>query len=94
LIENEVPSGPVRDILEVLTDQELAKRGTIVDLIHPDAGKVGDFKTWGFPIKFSEAATGFNAPAPKLGANNEEIYRRFLGLTLDQLAVLKAEKVI
>lgn len=94
LVQCEVPCGPVRDILDVLQDQELIKRGTVVDFEHPKTGKVEGFKTWGMPIKFSEVSVGFEKPAPELGAHNQEIYEGLLGLTSAELEALKANKAI
>ncbi|KKM10106.1 hypothetical protein SY88_15825 [Clostridiales bacterium PH28_bin88] len=94
LIKYEVPCGPVRDILDVLQDEELKKRGTIVDLEHPAVGKIDGFKAWGLPIKFSEAEAGFDRPAPILGAHNQEVYGRMLGLKEDDLEKLEKEEVI
>ncbi|WP_206811563.1 CaiB/BaiF CoA transferase family protein [Paradesulfitobacterium ferrireducens] len=94
LIQYEVPSGPVRDVIDVLKDQELIKRGTLVDIQHPTAGTIKGFKAWGYPIKFSEAEAGFDQLAPFLGANNKEVYRDLLGLTDAEIEELRANKVI
>ncbi|MHB1404909.1 MAG: CaiB/BaiF CoA transferase family protein [Desulfitobacteriaceae bacterium] len=94
LVKHEVPSGPVRDVIDVLQDKELAKRGTIVDIQHPTAGTIEGFKTWGFPIKFSEAEAGFEQPAPFLGAHNKDIYQDLLGYTAAEMEELKSNNVI
>ena len=94
LVKYEVPCGPVRDFLDILQDEELAKRGTLVDIQHPTAGKIEGFKAWGFPVKFSEAEVGFKQPAPILGAHNKEIYEDLLGLTPAEIEELKSNNVI
>ncbi|WP_206811570.1 CaiB/BaiF CoA transferase family protein [Paradesulfitobacterium ferrireducens] len=94
LIKCEVPSGPVHNFLDILQDEELAERGTLVDIQHPTAGIIQGFKSWGYPIKFSEAEAGFDQPAPFLGANNKEVYRDLLGLTDAEIQELKTMNVI
>jgi len=48
----------------------------------------------GFPLKFSNADVGYHAPAPMLGANNDEIYQGLLGLSRSEMDELKKVQII
>ncbi len=70
-----VPCGPVLDMKELLEDESLAERGTVVEVDHPERGK---FKTVGNPIKLSDSAVEVT-PSPLLGEHTEEILRHVVG---------------
>ncbi len=88
-----VPSVVVRTALEALADPRLHASGAIQKLVHPDAGEI-DAVGAGVPIRMSDAKVGLDRPAPKLGADNADIYGGLLGLDAQALARLKAEAVI
>ncbi|MEW6661343.1 MAG: CaiB/BaiF CoA transferase family protein [Bacillota bacterium] len=90
----EVPCAPVRDILKVLQDEELKARGAIVDLEHPATGVIDGYKSWGMPIKFSDAKAAFDQPAPFLGQHNHEVYADLLGLSESELRELVLQGVV
>ena len=46
------------------------------------------------PLRFHGADPVDTVPSPKLGQHNDEIYGDWLGLSADELAALRAEKVI
>ena len=89
-----VASGIVATIPEVLSDPQLIHRGMIVDLIHPELGKVQGAVAHDIPVRLSESKGGFDLPAPYLGAHNEEIYCGLLGYSLEDLRQLEKEGVI
>lgn len=89
-----VASGIVATIPEVLSDPQLIHRGMIVDLIHPELGKVQGAVAHDIPVRLSESKGSFDLPAPYLGAHNEEIYCGLLGYSLDDLRQLEKEGVI
>lgn len=88
-----VPSVVVRSALEALADPNLHASGAIQRLVHPDVGEI-DAVGSGVPIRMSEAKVGLDRPAPKLGADNQDIYGRLLGLGSEDIARLEAEKII
>ena len=94
LQRNEVPAGPVHTMPELLTHPHLQAREMVVDLEHPSAGALPGVKGFGMPIHFVNNPVQFDQPAPLLGAHNEEIYGKGLGLDAAALAELQAKGVI
>ncbi len=94
LQQHEVPAGAVQTLPELLTHPQVQARQMIVDLVHPTAGPLPGAKGFGMPIRFVEHPLQFDQPAPLLGAHNEEIYARRLGLSASHLAELRAKGVI
>ena len=89
-----VASGIVATIPEVLADPQLKHRGMIVDLVHPELGKVKGAVAHDIPVRLSESKGSFDIPAPYLGAHNDEIYCGLLGYNREWLDRLKKEGVI
>ncbi len=85
-----VPAGPVFDTKELRDDPHLRKSGMFVTVKHPTRG---DFTMPGWPVKMSESNVPVVA-APLLGQHTEEVFSEMLGYMPDQVAELKAEKVI
>jgi formyl-CoA transferase len=84
-----IPCAPIYDISQVVADPHIAGvRQMFVDIEHPVAGKV---KLTGSHIKLSDTPTSVRTPSPSLGQDNGEIYGKFLGLSLDDIAALKQE---
>jgi crotonobetainyl-CoA:carnitine CoA-transferase CaiB-like acyl-CoA transferase len=89
-----VPSAEVRNPDEAVKDPRVLARGETVRLEHPKFGAVDDVYGMGIPIKFSEAPTGFDQPAPAIGEHNELIYTGMLGYSKETLDRLKSDGVI
>jgi formyl-CoA transferase len=85
-----VPSGAVFDTKELRDDPHLRKRGMFVTVKHPTRG---DFTMPGWPVKMSDSNVPVVA-APLLGQHTKEVFSEMLGYTAEQVAGLKAEKVI
>lgn len=94
LQQHEVPAGPVQTLPQLLTDPHLRARQMVVDLEHPSAGLLPNAKGFGMPIRFVDHPLQFDQPAPLLGAHNEEIYGKVLGIDAATLADLQAKGVI
>ena len=94
LVKHGVATGAVATIPEVLKDPQLKHRGMIVDLLHPELGKVEGAVGHDIPIKMSESQGGFDLPAPYLGAHNEEVYGELMGFSPECVERLKNEGVI
>ena len=88
-----VPAAPVRSPLEVLEDPALHASGALMRLSHPDLGRL-DAVGMGLPIQFSETPSQFDRPATALGSANEEVFLGLLGMGQEELAQLRADRVI
>jgi formyl-CoA transferase len=85
-----VACGAVLDSTEIMHSDHLRERGMVVDIEHPDRGKM---PMLGSPIRMSASPVDVT-PAPLLGEHNAEVYGKLLGLNEDDLAALKRDKVI
>lgn len=94
LEQHGVPSGRVRSPGEATRDPRLLARGETEALEHPVYGAVEDIIVGGLPIRMTGSFTGFDRPAPGLGAHNAAVYGELLGLSADELAALKADGVL
>jgi formyl-CoA transferase len=88
--EAQIPGGAVLNTLELSEDEHLRERGTFVEVDHPDRGR---FVMPGWPVKMSASNVQVLA-APKLGADNDEVYGDLLGIDQSRLDELTREGVI
>jgi crotonobetainyl-CoA:carnitine CoA-transferase CaiB-like acyl-CoA transferase len=87
-----VPAEPVVHAYAIDTDQQMQARGFWESVDHPI---VGTHRYPGWPIRLSGGATQwYRSAAPLLGQHNEEVFKKELGLTDEQLAELREVKVI
>ncbi|MBQ1311642.1 MAG: CoA transferase [Blautia sp.] len=90
LCKADVPAGALLDCADITNDPQYEKRGMIVEIEHPQRGKV---KLPGFAPRLSENHIDFKC-SPALGGSNEEIYKGLLGLSDAEIEELKAAKAI
>jgi crotonobetainyl-CoA:carnitine CoA-transferase CaiB-like acyl-CoA transferase len=81
-----IPSGPVLNFDEVLSDPHIIARGMVVETLHPTAGS---FKTLGIPVKLSDTPGAIRRPAPRLGEHTAEVLERLGSTGKKDLAVDK-----
>ncbi len=90
LQEHGVPAAPVSSIADLLLDPQFRARGTFVEVEHP----LGFRETiYGRYVK----ATGFSVdvrPGPRIGQDNEAVFREIVGLSDAEYRKLVEEKVI
>jgi crotonobetainyl-CoA:carnitine CoA-transferase CaiB-like acyl-CoA transferase len=89
-----VPATTVRGPGEAVRDPRLRERGETLPLEHPAFGALGDVVGSGLPIRFSEAEAGYDAPPPRLGEHNDDVYGGLLGYDPERLASLRENGVI
>jgi CoA:oxalate CoA-transferase len=89
-----VPSAEVRDPGVAVRDPRVIARGETVLLTHPTLESKEEVYGTGVPIRFSDAATGFDRPAPSIGEHNQEIYGDLLGYSNEKIERLKSQGVI
>ena len=88
--EQGIPAGAIMDTMELSNDPDLNRREIFVTVKHPVRG---DFKMPGWPVKMTNSQVPITS-APLLGADSDEVYGRLLGLSKDELAALREEKII
>jgi crotonobetainyl-CoA:carnitine CoA-transferase CaiB-like acyl-CoA transferase len=86
-----VPCGPVNTIPQVVADPHIRAREMIVEVEHPEVGKV---PLIGIPIKLSKTPGTIKTTAPTLGEHNQEIYCSLLGYTNEEFNELTQKGII
>lgn len=74
---NNIPSGPIQNLEEVVNDKQLQARNMFITQDHPTAGRI---KLIGSPLKLSRTPVQMKYHPPNPGEHNEEIMNR-LGMT-------------
>jgi formyl-CoA transferase len=87
--KHDIPCGPILSMEELAAEPSLRASGTIVEVEHPTRGK---YLSVGNPIKLSDSPTEVTR-SPLLGEHTDEVLAE-LGLGADEIAALRAEKVI
>ena len=72
-------------------DPHMHSRGMLEWVDHPDLGNVVLPTS---PIRLHETDVATATPSPRLGQHNDEVYGGWLGLNPDEIAALRAERVI
>ncbi|MBI5018233.1 MAG: CoA transferase [Deltaproteobacteria bacterium] len=90
LCEAGVPCGIVRDSSEIAQDAYLRERGMVLDVDHPEWGRV---RVPGCPVRVSGTAR-LSEPCSALGADNDVVYRELLGLSEVEVNTLRERRVI
>jgi crotonobetainyl-CoA:carnitine CoA-transferase CaiB-like acyl-CoA transferase len=86
-----VPIGAINSIAQALDEPQVKARNMLVNIPHP---LKPDFVTVGSPIKLSGTPVEYLRPAPMLGEHTDEVLKRQLNMSDEQLAQLKASGVI
>src|SRR6266436_2052333 len=85
-----VPCGPVNDMLQALTDPQTIARDMVVEVGHSSLGNV---KTLGLPIKFSQTPGKVRTGAPLYGEHTAAILSAY-GFDADEIATLQQEGAV
>ena len=93
LTELDVPCGPINDMKQVFEDPQVLARGMKIEMPHPLAGK-GTVDLIGNPVKLSETPVDYHLPPPYCGQHTDQVLREMLHMSDDDLAALRAKKVI
>lgn len=91
LTEHEVPFGFAFSVADIFADPHIAARGSIETVEDPT---IGPIRMQGVYPRFSRTPGQVQGGAPPLGAHSDEVYSSLLGLSADELAALRRERVI
>ena len=86
LSENGIPVGAINNLAQVLDHPQVKSRGSMVEVDHPQVGKV---RVVGVPVRLSATPGSVRTPAPALGEHNDEVLRKLLGLSTQEIAALR-----
>ena len=89
-----IPASEVRDPKTAVHDPRVVARRETVPMIHPKYGAADGIYAMGLPIRFSQAAAGFDQPPPGLGEHNQRVYGEILGYDANRIAELHEQGVI
>ena len=91
MLAAKVPCAPVRQLLEVMHDENMHARGSLQWIDHPELGRVVLPHS---PLVFEGTERKPILPSLPLGASNEAVFGEWLGHSAEELAAYKAEGVI
>lgn len=91
MLAAKVPCAPVRNLMEVMTDENMHARGSLQWIDHPELGRVVLPHT---PLTFEGTPRRPIEPSLPLGASNDAVFGAWLGHTEEELAAFKAQGVI
>ncbi len=86
-----VPCGAVRDIPEVLADEQIAAREMVEAVEHVSAGLI---RVLGIPIKLSQNPGAIRTAPPVVGQHTNDVLMRDLAMGADEIARLRSAGVI
>ncbi len=89
-LSGKVPCGPVCSLTDALNAPGLEASGTLVEVDHPDFGRVREVNT---PVRF-EGRRERHRRAPQLGEDSQDILKEYLGYSDQQIAELRRTHVI
>ncbi len=88
--EHGVPVGPVFDVGEALSNEQVEARGVVTSIEHPAAGEIPMLD---HPLNYDHATAGFDAAPPLLGEDTVAVLQA-IGYDDDRIAALIEEGVI
>ena len=84
-----VPAGAVLDTGDLLGEPSFEKRGIIQTMRHPN----GELRMPTFPVRFDGTPPPVE-PAPLLGEHTADVFGDWLGMSADDVEMLRAEGVV
>lgn len=91
MLAAKVPCAPVRNLMEVMYDENMHARGSLQWIDHPELGRVVLPHS---PLVFEGTQRRPIEPSLPLGAGNDAVFGDWLGHSKEELAAYKAEGVI
>jgi CoA:oxalate CoA-transferase len=91
MLAEKIPCAPVRELSEVMVDENMHARGSLKWVDHPELGRVVLMNS---PLVFEGTPRREIEPNRPLGSANDAVYGDWLGHSPAELAELRAEGVI
>jgi len=91
-LERRIQLNPLLTPKDQLEFRQLVERDYWVDIEHPELDTKITYP--GAFVKISDAECGIRRRAPLIGEHNEEIYTKELGISAEELVVMKQRRVI
>ena len=91
LLRYRVPHAPVRDLSEVINDENMLARGSLQRITHPE---FGDITVQHSPMRFGGVPLMPLRPSSKLGADRDLVFGEWLGLEPSELDELVKNGVL
>jgi crotonobetainyl-CoA:carnitine CoA-transferase CaiB-like acyl-CoA transferase len=86
-----VPCGPINNFQEVFENEQVKARNIQIHVPHPTAGNM---KLVASPMRLSKTPVELRMAPPTLGQHTEEILREKLGLSAQEIELLKKNRAI
>lgn len=86
-----VPAGEVNTVREILDDPHTKARGMVTAFDHPTEGRFPALRN---PLRFEGFDNPVTGTPPLLGADTDAVLAEELGLGADEIATLRAERVL
>jgi crotonobetainyl-CoA:carnitine CoA-transferase CaiB-like acyl-CoA transferase len=86
-----VPCGPINDLAQVFDDPQVKARGLRIDLPNSLGSTTPLVAS---PLRLSQTPVEYRNAPPLLGEHTEQVLSRYLGLSTEQLATLRAAGVL
>ncbi|HUY28990.1 MAG TPA: CoA transferase [Candidatus Binataceae bacterium] len=90
LRERQIAAGPVYNTADLMQDEALRESGMLVTLKH---GEVGERVVPGLPVRFGAIEPRYFG-APMIGEHTDEVLSSLLGMSADEIAKLREDKVL
>ncbi len=91
LNDAKVPCAPINTFSQALSDEQVLHRNMVVEVEHPDGGKV---RMPGNPVKLSYTNEDSYTPPPHLGKDTKEILKDWAGYDKDKINTLIEANIV
>jgi formyl-CoA transferase/CoA:oxalate CoA-transferase len=87
LLGRGIPMGAINDIAQVVEHPQVKARGSLLEVVHPRAGKM---RIVGPAVRLSDTPAAVRSASPLMGQHTDEVLREVLGLGDRELRELRA----
>lgn len=85
-----IPGGPINNLQELFSDEQVKAREMVKEIPHPTAGSI---RLVGSPLKLSRTPVEIKRHPPLAGEHTEEVLKE-IGITKEQIDLMKARQII